>query len=193
MNAVLSVEFESADLERVRADLIVVGFAPEDRPLRGSAGRADWRLCGGLWNLISSKRLTGALGEAALLSASGGLRAPLLLALGLGPRASLDVKTWRELGRDAASRALGLRAQSALWGLVTDAADLGIKGTQALFYGAATAVAARATNLHLVLVGDDGAARLPELQSLSKNQFPSEVDLRLSDPANRCPGGVRIQ
>ena len=71
MRAVLAVEPQEGPIERIRTDLVIVGFAPEDRPLRRGAGRADWRLCGGLWNLLSSEKLSGARGEAALLSAGG--------------------------------------------------------------------------------------------------------------------------
>jgi leucyl aminopeptidase len=188
LKALLSVEFEAKDLEQIHADLLVVGFAPEDRPLRHAAARADWRLCGALWSLVASKRLTGAPGEATLLSVSAGLRAPLLLALGLGPRASLDVEAWRELGRDAAARALGLRAQRAVLGLVADAADLGAQGSQALLCGAAMAVKTQGADLRLVIAGDGAAARFPELQSLSKNQLPAEIGLRFSSPQTDCTG-----
>lgn len=71
-------------LHRVRVDLLVVGFAEDERPLRGSAGLVDWRLCGALSRLIRAGRIGGARGEALLMPAGGGLRAGRVLALGLG-------------------------------------------------------------------------------------------------------------
>ena len=198
MRAALAVELDEGPIERIRTDLVIIGFAPEDRPLRRGAGRADWRLCGSLWNLISSEALSGALGEAALLSARGALRSPLLLAVGLGPRNGLTVEAWRELGRDTTDRALGLRAESAVLDLATDAADAGSEATRALFCGVASAVAERHAGLRLVLTGDDAAARLSELRALPKRELPSEVDLRIFDSPARAarsspvrPGGFR--
>jgi hypothetical protein len=89
VSAALAIELETGPIERARADLAIVCFASTDRPLRGAAGRADWRLCGRLSKLIAQGRVAGHAGEAVLLPGGGGLRAPLLLALGLGPGASL--------------------------------------------------------------------------------------------------------
>jgi leucyl aminopeptidase len=193
LSAALAVELQAGPIERIRTDLVIVGFAPEDRPLRRGAGRADWRLCGGLWNLISSQKLSGALGEAALLSAGGALRSPLLLAVGLGARDELAVEAWRELGRDATNRALGLRAESAVMDLAADAADTGPDATRALFRGAAMAVSEHQARLRLVLTGDDAAARLSELRTLSKRELPSGVELQLSDSPARAPRGNPIR
>jgi hypothetical protein len=125
------------------------------------------------------------LGEAALLTVAGGLRAPLLLALGLGPRASLDLHTWGKLGQDTATRVLDLRVQRAVLGLVTDAFDLGTEAVQSLICGAAKGVAARGEDLNFVFAGEAAATRFSALQSLSKNRLPSEVGLRLSKPRPR--------
>jgi len=174
------VELEDKPLERVSADLVVVGFSPDDRPLRGSAGRADWRLCGELWGLVTSRKLNGTLGQAALLSAAGSLRSPLLLVVGLGHRADLVVDTWRELGRDVARRALDLRVNRAVMGLASDAASLGPEGTRALFGGALSVAAERRAELRLVIVGEGAPARLSELRSLEQAGLPAGAGLRLS-------------
>jgi hypothetical protein len=173
------VEHDDKPHERVSADLMVVGFSPDDRPLRGSAGRADWRLCGELWGLVTSRKLNGALGQAALLSAAGSLRSPLLLVLGLGHRAELVVDTWRGLGRDIVRRALDLRVNRAALGLASDAANLGPEGTRALFSGALAAVAERSAELRLAIVGEGAPARLSELRSLEQAGLPAGTSLRL--------------
>jgi hypothetical protein len=179
--ASIVVELDERPLERVPTDLVVVGFSPDDRPLRGSAGRADWRLCGELWGLVTSRKLHGTLGEAALLSAAGSLRSPLLLVLGLGHRADLVVDTWCELGRDVVRRALDLSVNRAVLGLASDAANLGPVGTHALFGGALAAAAECSAELHFAIVGEGAAARLSELRSLEQVGLPAGVSLSLPE------------
>ena len=81
MSRELEMEVDSASVERVRADLAAVPLFTEDRPLRGGVGRADWRLCGRLSDLVASGRLAGERGEAALVATFGGLQVPLLLVI----------------------------------------------------------------------------------------------------------------
>lgn len=188
MTASVVVELDARPLERVPADLVVVGFSADDRPLRGSAGRADWRLCGELWRLVSSGKLTGMLGQAALFSAAGSLRSPLLLVLGLGYRAELGVDTWRDLGRDAVRRALDLRVDCAVLGLASDAANLGPDGTRALFRGALVAAAERGAGLRLAIVGEGAPARLSELRSLEHAEQPARASLRLPEAPKKSAG-----
>jgi hypothetical protein len=177
--ASIVVELDEKPLERVPADLVVVGFSPDDRPLRGTASRADWRLCGELWELVASQKLSGALGQAALLSSAGSLRSPLLLVLGLGPRAEITVDTWSEQGRDVVRRALGLAVNRVVLGLACDAANLGPEGTRAFFGGALSAIAESSTDLRLVIVGEGAPARLSELRPLEKAGLPAGAGLRL--------------
>ncbi len=179
------VELEDKPLERVPADLVVVGFSPDDRPLRGNAGRADWRLCGDLWGLVTSRKFDGTLGQTALLSTAGSLRSPLLLVLGLGHRAELVVDTWCELGRDVVRRALDLRVNRAVLGLVSDAANLGPEGTRALFGGAAAAAAERRAELRVAIVGEGASARLSELRSLAQTGLPAGASLRLPEASEK--------
>ena len=108
----LEIEVDPASVERVRADVAAVPLFAEERPLRGGAGRADWRLCGKLSQLVASGRLEGQPGEAALVASFGGLHVPLLLVLGAGPRDAFDVRRFGEFTRDAVSRALALRAHA---------------------------------------------------------------------------------
>jgi len=179
--ASVAVELDDKPLERVAADLVVVGFSPDDRPLRGSAGRADWRLCGELWGLVTSRKLHGTLGEAALFSAAGSLRSPLLLVLGLGHRAELVVDTWCKLGRDVVRRTLDLGVNRAVLGLASDAAKLGPEGTRALFGGALAAAAERNAELRFAIVGEGAPARISELRSLDQAGLPARASLRLPE------------
>ncbi len=190
--AALVVEIEERPLERIAADALMVGVSPDDRPLRGAAARADWRMCGELWQFLSSGRLTGALGEAALISTAGALRSPVLLVLGMGPRAALSAASWHDFGREAVRRALELRLQRAVAGFVTEAAALGPEGTRAVFAGAALAAADSRAELRVVLAGEGAAERLAELSPLDRLELPPGAKLRLPAAAGKLPKSTTI-
>lgn len=79
--------FLPADLSRWDAgpggDVIVVPIWTNVRPLRGTAGLVDWRLCGKVSQVIREGRLSGALGEKLLL-VTNRLRWRRVLIVGLG-------------------------------------------------------------------------------------------------------------
>ena len=110
MSVALALEIETERLDRVIADVLVTPFFACDRPLRGPAARADWRLCGMISDRLERAELTGELGEAAIFPTGGRMRAPLLLAIGLGPRPDFGEAALRELARGAARKLLGLRS-----------------------------------------------------------------------------------
>lgn len=120
MSAALCIELDTAALPRVSADLICVGVFEGEQPPRGEAGRADWRLCGLLSELIAAGRLRGARGEAVLVPSFGRLRAPRVLAVGMGPRSALDARRAREAARDGVEHALDLGAGRVVWGAPGD-------------------------------------------------------------------------
>ena len=90
MSAEIEVALTSRPLERARGEIAVAGFFVDERPLRGGAARADWRLCGGLSHRIESGDLSGKSGEALLIGCGRALTAPRLLLLGLGDRKAFD-------------------------------------------------------------------------------------------------------
>lgn len=65
-------------------DCLVLPVFKDDRPLRGAAGLADWRLCGRLSRLLKTERATGAAGETLLLPPGRRLRFARILWFGLG-------------------------------------------------------------------------------------------------------------
>ena len=178
MSAALAIELETGPIERARADLAIVCFATTDRPLRGAAGQADWRLCGRLSRLIAEGRVEGHAGEAVLLPGGGGLRAPLLLALGLGPGASLGPAAAAALARDAVSRGLALRAATLALALPPgELGDLALRlRLEALLTGAGDALAARrearTATLVLVAVREDGAAGARDAAQPAPRRLP---------------------
>ncbi|HIF95251.1 MAG TPA: hypothetical protein EYQ60_19325 [Myxococcales bacterium] len=90
MIAPIELSLTPRPLERAEGEVAVVGFFVDERPLRGGAARADWRLCGGLSQRIESGNLSGKSGEALLIGCGRALVAPRLLLLGLGDRKAFD-------------------------------------------------------------------------------------------------------
>jgi hypothetical protein len=65
-------------------DLLVLPVFKDDRPLRGAAGLADWRLCGRLSRLVKASRATADAGETMLLPPGRRLRFQRVMWFGLG-------------------------------------------------------------------------------------------------------------
>lgn len=86
----IEIVLTARPLERLESEIAVAGFFTDERPLRGGAARADWRLCGGLSRRIESGDLSGKSGEAMLISCGRALRSPRLMLLGLGERHAYD-------------------------------------------------------------------------------------------------------
>jgi hypothetical protein len=192
LRPLLTVTLESQPLESVAADVLVVGVGLDDRPLRGAAGYADWRLCGQLRDLVASGRISGAHGQAALVIAGVGLRTRRLLILGLGTRSALDVSQWQALGHDAIDRSIRLCAKTVALGIAQDAcidSDPALDGTAdavaGLISGAADAVLASGVELDVALLGTSLAIP-PE------TRIPAGVEVRLPGSAisNEQPQAV---
>ena len=90
VRAPIELVLTSLPIERVESGVAVAGFFTDERPLRGGAARADWRLCGGLSRRIEQGELSGRSGEAMLIGSHRALRSPRLLLLGLGERSRYD-------------------------------------------------------------------------------------------------------
>ncbi len=65
-------------------DCLVLAVFRDDRPLRGAAGLADWRLCGRLSRLLKSQRATADAGETIMLPPGRRLRFSRVMWFGLG-------------------------------------------------------------------------------------------------------------
>lgn len=65
-------------------DCLVLPVFKDDRPLRGAAGLADWRLCGRLSRLVRANRASAEAGETMMLPGSHRLRFARILWFGLG-------------------------------------------------------------------------------------------------------------
>lgn len=65
-------------------DCLVLPVFRDDRPLRGAAGLADWRLCGKLSRLLKSSFANGTAGETLMMPPGRRLKFKRLLWFGLG-------------------------------------------------------------------------------------------------------------
>ena len=70
--------------DEVRRDTLVLPVFEDDRPLRGAAGLADWRLCGRLSRLIKADRANARAGETLIMPPGRRLPFARLLWFGLG-------------------------------------------------------------------------------------------------------------
>ncbi len=195
----LEISAAADPVERVVADVAVIGLFTGERPLRGNAGRADWRLCGRLSGLIAAGGLAGAEGEALLIPSGGGLLAPLVVALGWGERERFDVEVCREAVRDGVERALRLRAETIALGLPgPESLPLEARLTAALA-GAGDVQAPKAVpgeaavRLRLLAVADERPAVADWLRGALKRPLPGGVCIERPGPEARprAPRGTR--
>jgi len=201
VKARLLLELDASPLERMTADVAAVPLFSTDRPLRGAAGRADWRLQGRLSRLLAEGRLSGARGEAVLVESGGPVAARYLLALGLGSRADLDGEAWRAYAGDAVRRARGLGAGRLALALPEcDPRALPLRQrAEALLAGAGAALAEQPAELALALqLGADEAPVLAEaLRAAAGRVLPEAVGVALPAPAPRpgapAPAGERLR
>ena len=152
MSAQLEIGIESRPLERVTADLVGAAYFGDDRPLRGGAGRLDWRLCGLISERLASGEFTGEAGEAALIAAGGALRAPRVLLLGLGERAAFQVADAATAMRRLALHCLDLGLHNLLVAPPGIASDDFPRHAGALLEGALDAVRESEARLDLWLL-----------------------------------------
>jgi hypothetical protein len=77
-------------------DCLALPVFKDDRPLRGAAGLADWRLCGKLSRLLKASRASAEAGETMLLPPGRRLRFRRLLWFGLGDAKSYSDERFRK-------------------------------------------------------------------------------------------------
>ena len=193
MSQELSIAIESSTIERTGAALVGVPLFEDERPLRGSAGRADWRLCGKLSALILAGELTGASGEAALVATFGGLRTPLLLVLGAGHREGYDVRAYEQLAGEAIRRALALRVVSLALSFADDGAGSAAQERRAsgLIAAAAASMAevedGREFQLRLLVPREEATRVTDLLRRARPGKLPEGVALRLPAAGPTAP------
>jgi hypothetical protein len=94
----MSVQFLGCELskwEETGSDALVLTFFRDERPLRGAAGLADWRLCGRLSRLIKLGRIRGDAGESLLMPPGRRLPFQRIILFGLGSARPFDDDQFR--------------------------------------------------------------------------------------------------
>jgi len=160
MKSTLALEVGDAEsLARVGADVAVAGFFRDQRPLRGGAGLADWRLCGFVSRLLVAARAQGELGEAVLTTTHGRFRAPKLLLVGLGPRPRYGADAHRAAVERAVDRLLDLGASSAAVDLPPPGGEGAVESlAEGIVEGACAALDPRTARFLLRVVAVGGTA-----------------------------------
>jgi Cytosol aminopeptidase family, N-terminal domain len=90
------------DIKKLATEALIVGFHEDVRPLKGFAGELDWLLCGALSSLVLAKKLSGSLGDVALVTSQGKVPAQKIFLVGLGSRAGSTLATLKSAARFAA-------------------------------------------------------------------------------------------
>ena len=89
----MSISLLDADLQHwdeSECETLVVTFFSDERPLRGAAGLADWRLCGRLSKYIKHRKITGMQYETLMLPPGRRMPFQRLLLIGLGASKDFD-------------------------------------------------------------------------------------------------------
>lgn len=111
--------------DEANRDCLVLPVFQDDRPLRGAAGLADWRLCGRLSRLIKANRATGDAGETLLLPPGRRLRWKRLMWFGLGEakgysddRFRKDIRWIRDVVKGAGASDWSMQAPGRASGMI---------------------------------------------------------------------------
>lgn len=183
-DGVLGIAVETGPIEKAAVELAVVTFFENDRPLRGEAGRVDWRLCGMLSDLLGRGALRGAAGEAALIPSFGHLRAPRVLVLGLGSATGFGALEVKAMARAAVRRCVGLQVRSvalALPGHWTGLLPVG-PCAAAVLRGTVAGLEETGLGLRMRLVVPEGSAAraLGGLETAARQLSGNEISVKIA-------------
>lgn len=77
----------AAPIDEIITECTILFFYEDERPLKGMAGLADWRLCGSLSSFILDSNVDGHFGEILMFpERNRKLQADRVLMIGLGPK-----------------------------------------------------------------------------------------------------------
>jgi hypothetical protein len=191
VRSTLAIQVESESLVRVGAELAVAGCFRDQRPLRGGAGVADWRLCGWLSALVAATRMRGEWGEATLLPTHARLGAPRLLLVGLGSRPRFGSDAHRRAVQAAIDRVLDLGAGTVALDLPPPGPDGSAEQlANGLVEGACAALDSRSARLLVRQIAPPGqAARLRAALEHAVNAIPrGTTSIRMIRSPAASPG-----
>ena len=94
----MTVHFLPVELSKwdeAEAEALAITFFGDERPLRGAAGLADWRLCGRLSRLVKRRFVTGNEEDAVLMPTGPKLPFRRIVMFGLGQSADWSEDVFR--------------------------------------------------------------------------------------------------
>ena len=97
-------------IDQVPSETAALFFHIDERPLTGSSGLVDWRLCGQISRLLISGMIAGDTGEQVLLASQGRIGAEKIMLFGLG---STQTFSFERYGRTMSLAAKALRKMRA--------------------------------------------------------------------------------
>jgi hypothetical protein len=153
---VTTVQVIVQDINKLATEALIAGFYEDVRPLKGIAGELDWLLCGSLSSLILTNKLSGAIGDVALLTSQGKVPVQKIFLVGLGPRAGLTRTTLQNAARIAASSAVEAGVRSAAIEYFPSSDMPHDSGVAALYQGLNEGAGGRDFDVHLL--ASDAAA-----------------------------------
>ena len=89
----MDIRFVQPDLRKfddLKSEAVAVPIFSDERPLSGTAGLLDWRLCGRLSRLIVQGRVTADAGETIIIPSRPRLPFDKIFLFGMGPSSAFD-------------------------------------------------------------------------------------------------------
>lgn len=107
------MSLELTEVARSQAsDLLIVGLSEGATVLSGITARVDAALGGAIGQAVAAGLASGKLGETYLLPTGGALPQPVVLLVGLGPEAELDLFRQRRAAQAAGAAALAIKPRT---------------------------------------------------------------------------------
>ena len=151
------------DIKEIETEALIVGFYEDVRPLKGVAGELDWLLCGSLSSLVLTKKMSGALGDVALLTSQGKVPAEKIFLVGLGPRAGVIRTTLHSAARIAAASAAEAGVRNAAIEYFPPSDMPHDSGVTALYKGLNEGVGGRDFDFHVLAADAAACAKISRL------------------------------
>ncbi|MDB4931377.1 MAG: cytosol aminopeptidase [Myxococcaceae bacterium] len=111
----MEVRFVPLDLARIdllRMEVLALPFFADERPLKGTAGLCDWRLCGALSRILVGGRVTGAADEVTMVPGRPRLPFEKIILFGEGEAADFDAAAAERVTARLLMTLAGLRLRS---------------------------------------------------------------------------------
>ena len=171
----VTVQVILKDIKKLATEALIVGFYEDVRPLKGVAGELDWLLCGSLSALILTKKLSGALGEVALLTSQGKVPVQKIFMVGLGPRIGMTLATLLSAARTAATSAVSAGVRRAAIEYIPSPDMPHDTGVNALYQGLNEGAGGR--SFDVLLLASDAAAYEQISRSMKEPATKAGIDL----------------